>query len=213
MSLARLPDGYAARLRGTAQDLVEFDWFPTSDIPGYGESPAAVSPAVFGAGTGRAFSFNNFQDLGDSATWRVRCAYRAANRQLTTTLLRDSAEAGPVNPVFLPDKFASFSVDAFALLAWNESATTVDSLSAHGTFGHVLLELPDPPLGTVTMIRPGTAEFLSVIGWRYTLAASGDLRTWTDVNSAAGTGQDLALNDPRDAVFTRQFYRVRAERP
>jgi hypothetical protein len=213
VQLARLPERYATRLRGTAQDLVEFDWFPTSFIPGYGESPAAVAPAMFGTGTSRAFSFDNFYDLGDGAIWRVRCEYQAAKRQLTTTLWRDGVNAGPVNPVRLPDTFASFTVDAFAVIAWNESATALDSLSAQGTLGHVLLELPDPPIGSITTTQAGLVEFHSVVGWRYTLEAGDDLMVWTDVISVDGTGGKLKLADPRDAVFPQQFYRVRAARP
>lgn len=210
---ARLPDGYAARLQGTAQDLVEFDWFPDGDIPGYGDSPAAVSPAVFGEGGARAFSFNNFFNLADGATWSVSCTFTASNRTLTTTLLRNGADAGPVNPVVLSAGFTSFAVDAFAVIGWNEAATAVDSLSAHGTLSRVVLELPDPPIGAVAMSVPGTVKFPSVAGWRYTLVASGDLLAWTDVNVADGTGGALTLSDLRDAVFARQFYRVRADRP
>lgn len=210
---ARLPDGYATRLRGTAQDLVEFDWFADSEIPGYGDSPATVSPAIFGEGGARAFSFNNYFDLADGATWSVRCAFTATNGTLAATLLRNGAAAGPVNPVLLPAGFASFAVDAFAVIGWNESATAADSLIAHGTLSQVVLELPDPPIGAVAMPVPGTVQFPSLAGWRYTLVASADLSSWTDVNVLGGTGGPLTLSDPRDGVFTRQFYRVRADRP
>ena len=210
---SRLPDGNPARLAGTAQDLVEFDWFADSFIPGFGENPATIGPAVFGANGSRAFSFNNFFDLADGATWRVRCAYAAADRRLTVTLRRDGVDAGPVNPVKLPATFQSFTVDAFAVIAWSESGTGTDSLLAHGTLDHVVLELPEPPIGALTPAGPGAVEFTSVSGWRYTLEASGDLQAWGGTVTADGTGGRLVLADPRDAVFAHQFYRVRASRP
>ncbi len=210
---SRLPDGNPTRLVGTAQDLVEFDWFADSFIPGFGENPATIGPAVFGANGSRAFSFNNFFDLSDGATWRVRCAYAATNRQLTITLLRDGVDVGPVNPVKLPTTFQSFTVDAFAVIAWSENGTTTDSLLAHGTLDHVVLELPDPPIGALTLVGLGAVEFTSVSGWRYTLEASGDLQNWGDTVTADGTGGPLMLADPRDVVLPRQFYRVRAARP
>jgi hypothetical protein len=211
--LARLPDGNPNRLRGTAQDLVEFDWFADSIIPGFGESPAAIDPAVFGTNGSRAFSFDNYFDLADGATWRVRCAYAATNRRLDITLLRDGVDAGPVNPVNLPAAFQTFTVDAFAVIAWNEGASATDSLLAHGTLDHVVLELPDPPLGALTLVGPQQVEFASVTGWRYTLEVSDDLHAWAGTITVDGTGGPLVLSDPRDAVFSRQFYRVRATRP
>ena len=211
--LSRLPDGNPARLRGTAQDLVEFDWFADSFIPGFGENPATIGPAVFGANGSRAFSFDNYFDLSDGATWRVRCAFQGTEGRLAITLLRDGVDAGPVNPVMLPAGFQSFTVDAFAVIAWNESASSTDSLIAHGTLDHVVLELPEPPIGALTQVGQHAVEFTSVSGWRYTLEVSDDLHTWAGTTSADGTGGQLVLTDPRDAVFTHQFYRVRAVRP
>ncbi len=213
VKLGRLPAGYAARTRGKAEDLVEFDWFPASVIPGFGENPASVSPVVFGGGTSRAFSFDNFLDLGDGATWRVRCAYSAATRELATTLRRDGADAAMVNAVRLPAGFTSFEVDAFALISWSGSSTRVDSLLAHGVVDQLRIELPDPPVGAVSMTEPGVVSSISAVGWRYVLEASGDLSAWTDVAAVAGDGGRLVLSDLREAVFGRQFYRVRAERP
>lgn len=211
--LARLPDGNPSRLRGTAQDLVEFDWFTDSFIPGFGESPATLNPAVFGANGSRAFSFDNYYDLADGANWRVRCAYGATNRRLDITLLRDGVAAGPVNPVKLPAAFQGFTVDAFAVIVWNEAASATDSLLAHGTLDHVVLELPDSPIGALTQVGRQEVEFASLLGWRYTLEGSTDLQQWAGTTSVDGTGGPLVLADPRDAVFPQQFYRVRATRP
>ncbi len=213
VKLGRLPAGYPARTRGKAEDLVEFDWFPASIIPGFGESPASVSPVVFGGGTSRAFSFDNFLDLADGATWRVRCAYSAATRELATTLRRDGVDAAAVNAVRLPAGFTSFEVDAFALISWSGSSTAVDSLLAHGVVDRLRIELPDPPIGSVSMTAPGVVSSTSAVGWRYVLEASGDLSAWADVAAAPGDGRLLVLSDLREAVFRQQFYRVRAERP
>ncbi len=213
VKLGRLPAGYPARTRGKAEDLVEFDWFPASVIPGFGDSPASVSPVIFGGGTSRAFSFDNFLDLADGATWRVRCAYTAATREMATTLRRDGTETATVNAVRLPTGFASFAVDAFALISWSGSATTIDSLLAHGVVDRLRIELPDPPIAAVSMAEPGVVSFTSAFAWRYVLEASGDLSTWSDVAMSPGDGGRLILADLREALPGRQFYRVRAERP
>ena len=51
-------------------------------------------------------------------------------------------------------------------------------------------------------------------GWRYTLEASSNLTDWTTVSETlAAKSGELELWDPRDGLFTTQFYRVVAVRP
>ncbi len=212
VQMDRLPDGLSGRLLGTARDLVEWDWFPASVIPGFGENPDTVSPAVFGGTGGRAFSFDNYFDPGDGATWHVRMTGDPIGRKITTSLSRDGVDAGPVNPVLLPEGFGSYAVDGFAVINWNEASTAFDSLDAIGRVDNLHIEIPDPPISGLTSKIPGTVEFTGAVGWRYYLEASGDLVTWQTLTSIDGTGGKLSLSDLRDARFDQQFYRIRFER-
>jgi hypothetical protein len=207
-----LPDGMPARLAGSARNLVEWDWFPASDIPGFGGSPDAISPAVFGDTGSRAFSFDNFFNPGDGATWRVRLTNDPVHRVVETRLWRNGIEQDPVNPVRLPATFGESVVDSFAIINWSESGTRLDSLEAVGHVDHVRLQLPDPPLGIVTMRSQGVVTFNGAAGWTFTLMASGDLIHWSDVASAPGAGGAMQLTYLRDGVYAIQFYRVRANR-
>lgn len=207
-----LPDGMPARLTGSARDLVEWDWFPASDIPGFGGSPDVISPAVFGDAGTRAFSFDNYFNPGDGATWRVRMTNDPVRRVVETRLWRNGVEQGPVNPVRLTAAFGDTQVDSFAVINWSEASTRSDSLEAVGHLDHIRLQFPDPPLGPVTMQSPGVVAFNGAAGWTFTLLASGDLIHWAEVASAPGTGGAMVLADPRDGVYATQFYRVRADR-
>ena len=207
-----LPDGMPARLAGSARDLVEWDWFPASDIPGFGESPDVISPAVFGDGGSRAFSFDNYFNPGDGATWRVRMTNDPVRRIVETQLWRNGIEQGPVNPVRLTGAFGDALVDSFAVINWSEAPTRLDSLEAVGHLDHIRLQFPDPPLGAVTLQSQGVVAFNGAVGWTFTLLASGDLSHWTELASTPGTGGTMVLGDPRDGVYATQFYRVRADR-
>jgi len=207
-----LPDGVSSRLLGTARDLVEWDWFPASVIPGFGENPDTVSPAVFGDTGGRAFSFDNTFNPGDGATWHVRMTGDPAGRRITTRLWREGVEAGPVNPVLLPTGFGSYSVDGFAVINWSEASTRFDSLEATGRIDNLRIEIPDPPVSGMIFRKPGAVEFNGAKGWKFSLEASGDLATWQTLTTAEGTGGGMTLADLRKALWDRQFYRIRFER-
>lgn len=207
-----LPDGNPGRLSGSARNLVEWDWFPASEIPGFGTSPDAISPAVFGDTGNRAFSFDNFYNPGDGALWRVRMSFDPVKRRLETTLRRDGVDVGPVNPVVLSSAFQSFEVDSLAIINWSEAPTRLDSLDAVGRLDHLRIELPDPPMSAVAMTTHGVISFTGASGWKFTLLASSNLSEWTELSSAPGTDGRMELVDVRKAAFPVQFYRVRADR-
>lgn len=207
-----LPDGNPGRLSGSARDLVEWDWFPASEIPGFGTSPDVISPAVFGDTGSRAFSFDNFYDPGDGVVWRVRMSFDPVRRTLETALRRDGVTPGMLNPVVLSAAFQSFEVDSLAIINWSEAATQLDSLDAVGRVDHLRIELPDPPMSSVAMTAPGVISFTGASGWKFTLMASSNLSEWTELSSAPGAGERMELTDLRKAAFPVQFYRVRADR-
>jgi hypothetical protein len=196
---------------GRARDTLEFTWFPTGEIPGFGVVEPTVSPITWDSGGRVAASFTFPVEPAVNTTFRVRLEYRAGPRTLTPSLLADG-EPIPLNPLQLPTTLGEFEFDTFAVLVWNEATSLNDSLLAHGAVDNVVLELPPAPIGRVTWLGLGQVECGTLKGWRYTLEASGDLREWSAVWIASGTGEVLSFLDPRDAVFREQFYRVKAER-
>lgn len=210
LNLNRAIREHYPRAAGRAFDLVEFNWFPEGEFPGFGVVDATASPAVFGS-TGRvAASFTFPLGLATGVTHRIRCTYLPAQRTLMTHLNSDGADV-EVRPVRLPEDFGSFSLNAFAVINWTESDGPYDSIMAHGQVDNVFWEHADPLTLEIHTTSPGVVEFDSLKGWIYHLDASDQLGPWSGIDSAAGTGQRLIMSDPRDAVYETQFYRVRAE--
>jgi hypothetical protein len=210
LNLARAATNNYARAAGKAFDVLEFDWFPAGELPGFGVIDATVSPTVFNSDGRIATSFTFPLELAAGVTHRIRCQFHPADQTLVTTLISDG-QSVLVQPVQLPENFTSFAVDTVAVIAWSEVSSPYDSVLAHGFVDNITVELPEPPIGNITMIGLGSVRFASQVGWRYSLEASNDLQAWGRLTSAAGLGGDLVLSDPRDAIFERQFYRVRAE--
>lgn len=210
LDLNRAAGQHYPRAAGKAFDLVEFNWFPSGEFPGFGVVDPTVSPAAFGSGGQVAASFTFPLELATGVTHRIRCVFQPADRTLVTTLVSDGV-AIPVQPVVLSASFIDFSLNALAIINWNEADSPFDSLLAHGYVDNVTWERPDPPIGSIAMTSEGVVEFLSQRGWQYYLEASGDLLIWSRLSAAVGTGDLLWLADPRDAFFQTQFYRVQAE--
>ena len=156
-----------------------------------------------------AASFTFPLELALGVTHQIHCEYRPAERQWITRLVSDGVEV-TVRPVRLPEDFGNFSINAFAVINWSEADGPFDSLLARGHVDHVTWQVPDPPIGRITLSTPGSVSFASRQGWHYRLEASGDLAQWSRVAEAPGTGAVLSLDDLRDAVFSTQFYRVHA---
>jgi hypothetical protein len=209
---SRLPGGYPQRTSsGRAVDLLDFTFFPLADYGPFGLA-AFVSPAVFGE-KHAGYSFGNSYDLADGQTHRIECAWDPGDRRLHTRV----SGAGPIQPTdpSLPAD-DPFSVDALAIVVWNEGPTPQDSLLALGTIDNVVVTRVDPasaavgPLSFEASTR--TVRFGSQSGFRYQLEASGDLEHWSQLGvPQSGTGAELAISDLRKALFPQQFYRVRAE--
>lgn len=214
LNLSRATTNNYLRGAGKGAETMEFTWFPAGFIPGFGEVEPTQSTIAFDAAGKVAASFTFPLELTTNTLHRVRVAYRAADRTVTATLT-SGGEAVALELLKLPDSLGNFALDAFAVMVWNEATSFSDSLLAAGWVDNVALELPEPAIGALTLIRdsPATVEFNSQRGWRYTLEASGDFAFWSELGgSASGTGEKLQLSDFRRAFFPEQFYRVRAER-
>ncbi len=211
LNLSRALTNSYQRGAGRARDTLEFTWFPTGEIPGFGEVDPTVSAITWDSAGKVAASFTFPVEPTIHTAFHVRLAYRSSNRTLTPSLIADGA-AVPLNPLRLPESFGSFELNALAVMVWNEATSLSDSLFAQATLDNIALEVPPAPIGHIRLIGSDQVECDSLPGWRYHLEASDDLIRWSVVGTETGTGAPLLLADVRDAVFREQFYRVQAIR-
>ena len=211
LNLSRALTNNYLRGAGRARDTLEFTWFPTGELPGFGLVDPTVSAITWDSAGKVAASFTFPVEPTPNTTFRVRLAYQAATRTVTTALTADGV-AIPLNPLKLPETFGSFDLDALAVMVWNEATSLSDSLLARAALDNVVLELPPAPIGRIRLLGSDQVECASLRGWNYHLEASGNLSQWSLVRTEAGTGGTLVLADLREGLFREQFYRVRAER-
>jgi hypothetical protein len=80
----------------------------------------------------------------------------------------------------------------------------------------VVLGLGDKPQGdgpviTDVLPEPLSFSFKTDAGAKYQVEATDDLRKWNLVEKIQGTGAVVEFTDKREAVFEKQYYRVRVE--
>ena len=63
----------------------------------------------------------------------------------------------------------------------------------------------------LTINVPFDFRFIAKAGKSYTVEATDDLRKWNLVERLTGTGSAVQFIDKREAIFERQYYRVRVE--
>jgi hypothetical protein len=56
---------------------------------------------------------------------------------------------------------------------------------------------------------PFTVSFITAEGSTYEFQASGDLKNWSKVEEVNGTGDEVKVTDFREALFQKQYYRVK----
>ena len=56
---------------------------------------------------------------------------------------------------------------------------------------------------------PFTVSFTTAEGSTYVFQASGDLKNWSKVEEVNGTGGEVKVTDLREAIFQKQYYRVK----
>ena len=56
---------------------------------------------------------------------------------------------------------------------------------------------------------PFTVSFTTAEGSTYVFQASGDLKNWSRVEEVNGTGGEVKVTDWREAIFQKQYYRVK----
>ncbi|MCH2579464.1 MAG: hypothetical protein MK003_14065, partial [Pseudomonadales bacterium] len=68
-----------------------------------------------------------------------------------------------------------------------------------------------PELDIPTSKSPFSFNFKTVKGQIYEVQATNDLRKWNLVDTIEGTGLEIMFTDYREALFLRQFYRVKVK--
>jgi hypothetical protein len=196
------------------RNVCEFNYFPDS---GFG---ATVSPTIVSSNNQFASGFTFPLELTVGDLFRVTMRYTASNRTLATTMTRNGAPFGPVDPAPLGAAFTDFRLDTLAVMSYSDAGQTppefAGSVLAHGIVDNLLVELPPPPVRSQQVsFNSGAAElaFLSRTNWLYTLERSTNLASWSALPAVGpGTGGVVTLldtNPPSGAAF----YRVKAERP
>ncbi len=198
-------------------NLVEFTFFP--DTAGYGPTiwPDIWSTNGTLAGNDNGDYGYTIMDLPIGVVMRITLSYSASNQTLNTTLVTNGVSI-PLNRLTIGTNFTDFRVAAFAIPSYSDAGQNpryANSILAHGIVDNVLLTVPPPPVQNLTGKFAGNqwqASFTSLTNWLYTLERTGDLRSWTAVSTGTpGIGGTLILPDP--TAFTRQWYRVNAQRP
>ena len=60
-----------------------------------------------------------------------------------------------------------------------------------------------------TTDSPFTVSFTTAVGSTYEFQASGDLKNWSKVEEIKGNGGEVKVTDFREALFQKQYYRVK----
>lgn len=200
----------------TTRNLVEFDYFPTGYYPDFGNVKTTISPVLISSNRQFAYNFTVDLPMTTNDWFHVELHYTATNRTLATTMTRNGAPFGPINPVTLGGSFSDFRVDTFSISSFSDVGDPFDSLLAHGIVDNVVITTPPPPVTNLTgdfTNQFWQVQFTSRTNWSYTLERSGDFVSWTTVSSSVtGNGGALGLSETNAPQGSANFYRVNARR-
>jgi hypothetical protein len=204
--------------RGNLQcsNLVEFDYFPSGTIPGWGVIDATVSPLLLSADRQPASSMTFPMELPAQRWLRVRLSFTASNQTLVTTITREGTPLGAVRNVVLGAGFTDFRVDAVGVLSYADAGDPYGSVLAHGEVDNLVVVYPDPPAPELTGGFSGSVwslSFASQTNWLYAIEKSAGLSHWQQVSAwLPGSGGFLRLQDA-SASDESGFYRLVLRRP
>lgn len=192
-------------MRGTGYDspnLVEFTFFPDT---GYG---ATISPVIITASNEWAPAWI-IQDLPVNDLFHIEMNYASSNHSVFCIVSRNglpyaSGVTGPWGA-----NFSDFHVDTFSISSYSDAGAD-GSILAQGTFDNVSLTVDPPRVSGVLSNSTWTARFISLTSYSYSLEGTSDLRTWSSLASAPGTGGMLTLAHADSAPY--KFYRISVEK-
>lgn len=197
------------RTSGTSPNVVEFDYFPPSQIA------ASVDATLIDASNQFYFAYTEAA-LEFGHTYHIRLAHGAGERTITGEVLTNGQTYAWLTNVFAATvPLSDFRLDVVAIASYLDDGFG-DTVLAHGTVDNFIVTLPPPPVQNFVGVLTNQSwqgQFLSQSNWIYALERTRDLRTWTVASEAApGTGATLILQDT-NAISAGAFYRIRAERP
>jgi len=205
------------------RNVVEFNYFKFDHVPllGYGDTFASVVIST----NNQIWPVHNELTMTTGDNFRITLEYTASNQLLRTKALRNGTPYGMAPDNTLADLSLTgandFRVDTFAIISYSDAVQASPpkfhgSILAHGTVDNIQLNLPAPPIASLTLEVINSihrARFLSQPGWTYWLERSATMTEWSPgAGPVPGNGSTLSLTDnaPDASSF---FYRVRAERP
>ncbi len=211
---------------GHAPNVAEFDYYPYGyyDFGGIFPSPATTTPAFISGVNSFAYApsvlsvYDN--ELPTNRTIHVAMSFTASNQTAVVVVTTNGVSMGQFPALVLnsTNGFADtddFLVDMFSVTSYSSAGDDYDSVLAHGSVGNLVITLPPPVqnLGGVVSNGVWQAQFGNHRNWLYTLERTTNFLSWTAVSPAmAGNGTNLFLSDT-NAIGTKAFYRVRANRP
>ena len=210
-------------IRGTGANtpnLAEFNFMPDS---GFGPT---LWPAMFptnGLMNYSAASDFGLVELPIGIPVHVRLNYTATNHTLALQLLTNGVTVGEIVRAPLTDTNATigFQLDAFSISSYSDEGQFPGefqgSILAHGTIDNIEITLPSSPiqLATGRLVNGSWQhEVIGEPGWLYSLEASPNFESWTEVAApVAGAGSPITLSPSTPETSTFRFFRVKATRP
>jgi hypothetical protein len=204
--------GYVRGALPGPRDTLEWTWFGAKD-----PIAASISPTVIPSDGRLPWGYaDSYVTLEVGTRYRFSIEYTASDRTMRLRM-KTGSEPGPtLESVVLPPDFTGFSVDAFAICSYSAQGQHPlfgGSVLARAVVDNVLVTVPSPPVEKIR-IEGEQISFRGSKGWRYRLEASGDLQEWSVIDTTEPSEDGVVrMYDLRDAVFQKQFYRVRAARP
>ncbi|HWQ93676.1 MAG TPA: hypothetical protein VN673_18585 [Clostridia bacterium] len=213
--LLNLPQALAStfnRVGGVAcPNVMDFSFFPDPDgvlIGGSSVTAMAVDH------TGNNWSSGGFAplDLSMGDLFRITMTYHAAERKLSTQIVKNGAAFGTLVTT-LGASFLGFQLSHLAVASYSDEGQDpawAGSILARGTIDNVELIVPDPTrLQGQWAAGKWEVQFNSRVNYTYTLERSEDFQTWSDASAPVeGTGAVLSIQET-NAPAAQAFYRIR----
>jgi hypothetical protein len=194
------------------KNTVEWTWFGEA-----GAVSSSVSPVMIPSDGRLPWGYaDSYVTLETGRHYRFELAYSSTHRTARMSMLTDGQPGPQLTDIVLPANFTRFQVDTFAISNYSgagQNPLYAGSVLARGWIDNISITVPEAPILSLRA-RDGGVSLDALAGWRYTLEASGNLTDWSAVTEAlASQSAPIDLWDPRDGLFSVQFYRVVAIRP
>ena len=194
------------RTLGVAPNVVEFDYFPPSQIA------ASADATLIDSSNNFYFTFNEVL-LDPGVAYHIRFLHTAGAPGLTGDIFTNGVLFASLTNTF-PSSIGDFRVDTISVSSYPEDGFG-DTILAHGTVGNLTVTLPPlvRHLGGEFTNGVWQTQFNTYTNSHYALQRSTNILSWSEVTDpVAGNGGVVVLSDT-NAVADKAFYRVRVDQP